>query len=350
MTAGRATLGGMIGAGWAAARRRWGLVLGLGAVQVVWGAGAALMMSWIVAAGWARSPLLDRAVAGDVVSLVQVVAETPELFAAALGVGVGAVAVYAVWSWFLLGGLNAVLLGDVLGRRVGDRVSGSGDRDVDRASGPGRESVAERRLRQRALAREFGAGGAVSFTAYLRLALWSLIPLGLAGVVAGVGLYAIRDRAELAVEMVALVGWGGAGLVPALALVAVTWAAVDYARVELTARALAEPGARLAARRALLRGYGAVTRDWRPLVHLSGFGLGFLVVTALAGLVGAGLSAVVALWMVRQVAVVMRTGLRVMLAGGQVWYANEVRLISPVVAGSGSPDEGRGAISGADET
>jgi hypothetical protein len=278
----------MVNEGIGALRRYPGLAISLYAAQLV----TSLIFAWaaarMLATVFARQPLFDQAVDGDLAALIFVLRDSPEVFTSIFWAGVATVLGYTVLSWYLVGGLNAVLI-----QRPGER---------------------------REVAATFGAGGAVSFFAYARLWLLCVAPYA---VIVGALLFGMSRASDGALHYLTVsdVAWA---LIPRLAPGAVLlWlqvTAVDYARIELSR----EPG--LAARHALVRGYRMVFTDWRPLVHLLLYVAWFVAITwvlvlftqgrAMPG--AAGAMAIVA---IRQVVAIVRFCATIVTAGGQVVYA-----------------------------
>jgi len=266
-----------------------GTVLAVYAVQAMLAIVAAVACANVLAVELARRPRFDQAVDGDLVALVEVVRAAPHLVSACAGIVLTVALIWAVASWFLHGGLLAVLL----------------ERPEGRA----------------ATARTFGAGGADTFLAFARVGLLSAMAHVPVLSIAAASLAAMADRLEVALTdgdlvIALLVG----ALPPLVALVAVGLIA-DYARVEVARRRLA--GAPLAAFRSYVAALGLLAR--RPLALLHG-ALGSLAVLAIASayvglatghaLLGAG--GAVTLMIVRQGVALARLAIRAAMIGGQV--------------------------------
>lgn len=277
----RPSLGALLGAGGRGLRRFPGMVLVLYLVQVALSAGAALVMMMLLSAAFGDRPLFDRAMDGDVAALLACVRAEPRLVLALLWIGLAAVAVYGVVSWFLTAGLIAVLL-DAPSRR-------------------------------REVVRWFGAAGASSFFPFLRLALWSALPYAAVLVVAGYGLGWVAYRLSHAFDGGALLEALAVGLSPALLLHWMVATAVDYARVDL----VRHPG--ISSLRGLMRGFRVILHHRLALVHTLLYGIVFAGVTAvyawLASDVIAGLVGLVA---IRQLSSLLRFAAHVGLIAGQV--------------------------------
>ncbi len=294
MTSKKPSLHAMIFEGAGVLRRYPGLCAALYAVQFF----VALLVGWmasnILAAAFAEQPLFDQAVDGDFAALVFVISDAPEVLASIFWMAAFTIVGYAVLSWFLIGGLNATLIQRPTGRR--------------------------------AVAGAFGTGGAVTFFAYLRLALVSLIPnLVILGVLAwGFGNASDSLRYGLTGGDVAraLIP----NLLPAAVLIWIHQSAVDYARLELSQHAP------LSSTRALLRCYRTVLTDWRPLVHLLLYVVFFVVVSLVfvalfQGRPMAGTAGAILIFAIRQLVALLRFGGKMVCAAGQAVYAVRGRVV-----------------------
>jgi hypothetical protein len=278
----------MVNEGIGALRRYPGLATSLYAAQLV----TSLIFAWaatnMLATVFARQPLFDQAVDGDLAALIFVLRDSPDVFTSIFWSGAATVLGYMVLSWYLVGGLNAVLI-----QRPGAR---------------------------REVAATFGAGGAVSFFAYTRLWLLCLAPYAVIAGALVFGATRVSDSLFLRLLTVSDVVWA---LIPRLAPgVVLLWiqvTAVDYARIELSR----EPG--LAARHALVRGYRMVFTDWRPLVHLLLYAAWFVAITWVfvlftQGQTMPGAAGAMAIVAIRQAVAVARFCAAMVCAGGQVVY------------------------------
>lgn len=287
-------------------------------VQLAIAGGAAWLAGRLMLGAWGRSPEMEQAAAGDLAALTFLLRDQPQVIAAMAWIFVGAVALYAALSWYLAGGLNAVLLLRPINRRESARV--------------------------------FGAGAALTFPAYLRLAMLSLIPHAVIVIAAGLGVYLAKGRLEHAVALTDMLAVLVPALMPSLVLWWVHGTAMRYARIALSLRALSagsqmlrvpvstqsgsRPGGqldslidnqarRLSAARCLLAGYGLVLTGWAPLLHVLLYALWFaLVSAALLGITwpmaGAGAAGALLLFALRQLAALLRSAGAFVLAGGQV--------------------------------
>jgi len=249
---------------------------------------AAWAMAAAMTAALGKNPLLDRAVDGDGLALVVLVRDNPNLIAALLAIALAAVILYAVISWFLIGGLIATYL--------------------------------ERPASRRAVAERFGAGAAATFLCYARLWLWCLIPYAAIAAVATLTIEHAADGIADVLTIPDLLAKTAVAAVPIAVLLLVMTTAVDYARVDLSRHP------RKAARRALWAGLLLVLTRVRPLAHSLVYGavwVGITAVLALVTLSGDILLVSGSLWLIfaRQLASALRFAARLTLVGGQVELA-----------------------------
>lgn len=281
-------LGAMLRAGGHAVRRYTGVVLTLYLAQAMLALAAMLGVAAILVGAFGDRPLLDQAVDGDLVALVEVVRAAPQVVWASLGVVVAIAATWAIASWLLTGGLLAVLR---------DQPDGRG-----------------------ATARTFGAGAVDTFLAFARLGLLSLVLHALVLATATASGGAMAARLQVALSTGDLIWALVVGLAPPLLVRMVLVTLSDLARADLAARA--GVGGR-GAIRAYLRALALVLR--RPAVTLGHAGLvGLLHVAVLGGfvwlasghqLLGAG--GAVTLFVVRQGVAMVRMAVTVGAIAGQ---------------------------------
>lgn len=274
-----------------ALRRYTGLALVLYLVQLAVAAIGGLVIARVLAALLADNLIFDQAIDGDAAALITLARTHAELIPALAWIGLIAVAVYAVVSWYLVGGLIAVLV----------------ERPRDRRTTIG----------------TFGAGGALTFFPYARLALWCVVPYAAIGFIALIGIGIAGDSMATAVTGADFLGPLGLALAPAAVLLLIQYTVVDYARIELSRR----PGT--AAWRAFLRGYRMVLGRWRPLAHALLYYLAFALVTALLLVITwdrpmLGASGAISLFVIRQIAAMGRFAARFVLVGGQVELADDI--------------------------
>ncbi|HEX8113817.1 MAG TPA: hypothetical protein VF516_39065, partial [Kofleriaceae bacterium] len=158
----------------------------------------------VLAHTFSHLPMFDEAVDGDLVALIYSVRHGKDSMVAIAGIVFGAVVLWQLAAWFLVGGAYSVLA---------QRPEGRGD-----------------------TARCFGAGGASTYLAYARLALCAL-PGWLAVLfVLGFGLGLVKGRIDHALTLGELFGALTLAVLPAALLLHLLWTVEDYARVELTLR------------------------------------------------------------------------------------------------------------------
>lgn len=271
-------------AGARALRRFPGLCGSIYLVQLGISLGAAGLMGLLLSDAFARRPLFDRAVDGDLPALIVSFVGRPGLVTSLLLIAATAVLLYTLVSLFLTGGLLAVLL-DPPDRR-------------------------------REVARWFGAGGAANFFPLLRLALWSILPYAAVLVALGLGTDGLPTALEHAISPRDLVGPLLLAFGPALLLHWIIGTAVDYARVDL----VRHPG--MSSLRALVRGFTVLVARPLVLLHTALYGLFFAAVTAgyiaISGSLAGGLAVAI---LVRQLTSLLRFLAHVALLAGQVELA-----------------------------
>lgn len=271
-------------AGARALRRFPGLIGALYLAQVGISLAAAGVMGMLLSAAFARRPIFDRALDGDLAALVTSFLGHPQLLPALLAIAAGAVVLYWLVSIFMTAGLIAVLL-DPPDRR-------------------------------REVARWFGAGGAANFFPLLRLGAWSLFPYAAVLVAVSLGsrgLEAALQNAITPVDLVAPLAWAFG---PALLLHWIAGTAIDYARVDL----VRHPG--MSSLRALLRGFHLLVARPLALVHTALYGLFFAAVTAgYLGLSGSLAEGIAVAILLRQLVALIRFTAHVSLIAGQVELA-----------------------------
>ena len=271
-------------AGARALRRFPGLLGSLYLAQLGISLGGAALIAFFLSDAFARRPLFDRGIDGDLPALVTSFAARPGLLTSLLLVAAGAVVLYWLVSLFLTGGLLAVLL-DPPDRR-------------------------------REVARWFGAGGAANFFPLLRLAVWSVLPYAAVLVAVGLGSRGLETSIEHALSPGDLVLPLALAFGPALFLHWIIATAIDYARVDL----VRHPG--MSSLRALVRGFSVLVS--RPLVlfHTALYGLFFAGVTAgyvaIAGSLAEGLAVAIG---IRQLVSLLRFVAHAGLLAGQVELA-----------------------------
>jgi hypothetical protein len=200
----RLGLADLIGAGPRAVSRYTGTLLAVFVAQALIAASCIVAIAVVLAHTFAHLPMFDEAVDGDLVALIYSVRYGKDSMVAIAGIVFGAVVLWQLASWFLVGGACSVLA---------QRPEGRGD-----------------------TARCFGAGGASTYLAYARLALcaipgWLVVVFVLAS-----GLNLVKGRIDHALTLGELLGPLALAALPAALLLHLLWTVEDYARVELTLR------------------------------------------------------------------------------------------------------------------
>jgi len=281
-------LGELVRAGSSALSKYTGTVLAVFVVQGLFALACMAAITVILAQAFARLPMFDEAVDGDLVAMIWCVRHAADSFLAIGGLVFGTLVFWQLASWFLVGGLTGVLA---------QRPEGRGD-----------------------TARCFGASGAATFLTYARLAVFTLPAWMLVIFVFAIGVRATTPRLEYALTIPQLVGPVLLGALPALLLAHFFMTVSAYARVELTLRHDSHDPGVVAT---YLRTLGFIARRPLTLVHA---GLGW-VLFALVTLAYAYLSyghpmygaeGAITLFFVRQGVALLRMAIAVAVLGGQV--------------------------------
>lgn len=286
---GRVRLGDMVRAGLRSVSQYTGTVLAMFVVQFIaaWIAGFAILL--ILDGAFGQRPIFDDAVDGDLVALLIVIRNAPAVIAAITWVVIGAVLAWLVWSWFLTGGVLAVLTERPRGRLE--------------------------------TARCFGAGGANTFFVFARLGVLSLL-LNLPALFAlGFGVGYLAERIATAMTVGELIVPLILGLGPAAVLHVLASTAIDYARAELVLRRPTHES--LGALRAAVRAIGYLARRPVAILHVFAYWLAFAAVWVVFvwlahGHAMLGTSGALALFAIRQAVTLVRTTLKFALLAGQV--------------------------------
>jgi hypothetical protein len=284
----RLGLGELLGAGTRAVSTYTGTVLAVFVVQSLVATACLLAAALVLAQTFAHLPMFDEAVDGSFVAAVWCLEYGRASFLAIGAILFGAILLWELASWFLVGGLCGVL---------GQRPEGRGD-----------------------TARCFGASGAATYLKYARLALCSVPGYLLVVSLFILGNSIAEPRIEHALTLPQLFGpLVLASLVPLL-LLHVLWTVSDYARVELTLRNdTHDPGVL----RAYLHAFAYVIRRPFTLLHA---GLGwilFLLVTAAYAYLAQGhpmygAEGAITLFFVRQGVALLRMAIKIGILAGQV--------------------------------
>lgn len=282
-------LGTLVRAGLRGVSEYTGMVLGVFVVQLIAAWGAGLVMLQILAAAFADRPIFDDAVDGDLVALLTVVREAPQVWAAVRWVMLGAVAMWMVWSWFLTGGVLAVLTERPRGRRE--------------------------------TARTFGAGGATTFLVFARLGLISIVMHIPVLIVFSIGIGYLGEQIERAMTVSEVVVPMIFAFAPAALLHVFVSTVIDYARAELTLRRPTHET--LGAVRVTIRAIGYLFRRPVALVHVLVYWVVFVSLSVFFawlahGHAMLGTSGALAVFAIRQGQVLVRSALKVAVLSGQV--------------------------------
>jgi hypothetical protein len=266
-----------------------GTVLGVFLVQSLLAGAAGLAIMQVLASVFAQRPRFDEAVAGDPTAMIECLKHAAVAFKASFWIALGAVLLWSIASWFLVGGVYAV--------------------------------AHERPEGKRETARAFGAGGAATFLVYVRLALLSIVLHLIVMVALMFGLSAAASRMLHALTLPGLLMPLAIGLLPGVLVGLYVWTAIDYARAELTVR---RPGHDdLGALRCLLRAMVFVARRPVALAHAAAGWTTFLVVTlvyawAAQGHIMLGTGGAVALLVIRLGLSLIRFALKFGMLAGQI--------------------------------
>jgi hypothetical protein len=284
----RLGLGELLGAGMRAVSRYTGTVFAVFVVQSLVATACMFAVALVLAQAFSHLPMFDEAVDGSFVAAVWCLRHGGDIFLAVGGLLAGAVLLWQLASWFLVGGLYGVL---------GQRPDGRGD-----------------------TARCFGASGATTYLKYARLAVCSVPGYLVVVFLFRTGMSLVGPRIEHALTLPQLLGPVALAALPSLLLLHVLWTVSDYARVELTLRNdTHDPGVL----RAYLHAFAYVIR--RPLTLLHA-GLGwvlFLLVTAAYAYLAQGhpmygVEGAITLFFVRQGVALLRMAIKVGILAGQV--------------------------------
>jgi hypothetical protein len=278
----------LLGVGPRAISRYTGTLLAVFVAQSIISVACMFGVALVLAQAFAHLPLFDEAVDGDPVALIYCVRHGSASIVAIAGIVFGAVLVWQLASWFLVGGINGVLA---------QRPEGRGD-----------------------TARCFGASGAMTYLSYAWLAVCSLPGLAVALIVLRICTGMVADRIAHALTVAELCGALAVAVLPALAIVHLLWTVADYARTEMTLRYdTHDPGVGAT----YLRTVAYVLRNPVTLMHSAiGWILFALVTGAYAYLAQGhpmyGAGGAMLLFVLRQGVSLLRMAIRVGILAGQV--------------------------------
>lgn len=195
-------LGDAVAAGWRGCARYTGTLFSVFVTQSLVGLLCLVMLAQVLASVFSHRPLFDEGVRGDLIALVWATRHGASTLIASLWLVIGVALMWAMISWFLVGGINAVLVKNPQGRA--------------------------------ATAQQFGAGGSTTFLAYGLITVLSVPLLVLVLFVFGMTAGLAMPRMQYALTLPQLIAPLALGLLPAMILLAVTWTIVDYARLDVT--------------------------------------------------------------------------------------------------------------------
>lgn len=196
--------GDLLGAGARAVSKYTGTLLAVFVAQTLLATACMLGIFVVLAQVFSHLPMFDDAVDGDLVAWIYCVRYGRPSFLVIAGIVFGALLLWQLVSWFLIGGIYGVL---------DQRPEGRYD-----------------------TARVFGASGASTYLTYARLALCALPGWIIVLFVLGLGLGAVAPGFETALTLPQLIGPIVLASLPALLLTHFLWTVTEYARVELTLR------------------------------------------------------------------------------------------------------------------
>jgi len=281
-------LGELLGAGMRAVSKYTGTVLAVFVVQSLVAVGCMFAVALVLAQTFAHLPMFDDAVDGSLVAALWCVRHGRSAFLAVGSLVIGAVLLWGLASWFLVGGLCGVFA---------QRPDGRGD-----------------------TARCFGASGAATYLPYARLALCSLPGYLLVLFLLLTGLGIAAPRVEHALTLPQLLGPLALAALPAILLLHYLWTVSAYARVELALRHdTHDPGVV----RTYLHSLAYVFRRPLTLIHAALGWLLFLIVTAAYAYLAQGhpmygAEGAVTLFFVRQGVALLRLAIQAGILAGQV--------------------------------
>ena len=284
----RLTLGDLVSSGSRALTRYTGTLLTVFVVQSLVAIATMLACAVVLATVFSHLPMWDYAVDGDLVSLVTGLRFAKINLVACGGIGFGALLLWQLASWFLVGGVYGVL--------------------------------AQRPEGRAETARTFGASGTATYLAYARLALCSIPGYLVVLFVFATCANAVGGRIEHALTVGDLVVPALVMIVPAAILIHILWTVSDYARVELTLRHDSHDPSSVMT---YLRAFGFVLRRPLALIHASLGWLGFAAITIgyvylAAGHPMYGAEGAVTLFVIRSGVSLARMALRFAVLAGQV--------------------------------
>ncbi len=284
----RLSLREMLGAGSRAVGRYTGTLLAVFIAQTLVAIVCMIAISVTLSQAFGKMPLWDEAVDGDLVALLYCVQYGKASLLASAGIALGALLLWQLVSWFLVGGIYGV---------IAQRPEGRGE-----------------------TARCFGASGASTYLGYAKLALLSVPGWFFVLFLLGAGIDLVSPHIKYALTIPQLVGPLLLAVLPAALLLHVLWTVTDYARVELTLRQdTHDPSVVMT----YVRTFAFVLKRPITLAHGALGWVAFALITAgymyLAhGHPMYGAEGAVTLFVIRQGVALARTAIRFGVLGGQL--------------------------------
>lgn len=287
-TLARRSTGELLRAGVRAVSKYTGTVLAVFVPQSLVALGITLAVALLLAQAFAHLPMFDEAVDGSLVALIWCVRYARPSFIAIACILVGAMLLWQLVSWFLVGGLNGVFARQPEGR--GDT------------------------------ARCFGASGATTYLRYVLVTLCGLPGYLLALFLFIIGMGLAAPHIEYALTNSQLFWPLVLGALPSALLLHVLWTVADYARVELTLRHEShDPGVFFT----YLRSFAYVVKRPMTLLHAGIGWIVFALVTAAYAYLAQGhpmygWGGAITLFFVRQGVSLLRMAAKIGILAGQV--------------------------------
>ncbi len=284
----RLGLGDLVGAGPRAVGRYTGMLLAVFVAQTLVASACMVAVAIVLVKAFAHLPMFDDAVDGDLVSLAWCLRYARAAVYASAGIVAGALLLWQLASWFVVGGVCGVL--------------------------------AQRPEGRAETARCFGAAGAATYLKYARLAACSLPGWLLVVFLFAFGTSLVQTRIEYALTVADLLGALALGVLPAVIVLLFVETIADYARVELTLRHDShDPGVVVTYVKAAM----FVIRRPVTVLHNALGWIAFALVTIgyaylAQGHPMYGAEGAVTLFVIRQGIALARTALRVGVIAGQV--------------------------------
>jgi hypothetical protein len=278
----------LFAAGFRGLSKYTGTVLAVFLVQSIVAFGCMVGISIVLSSQLAQVPMFDEAVDGDLVAMLWVVRSARPSFVAVAGIICGAIVLWHLVSWFVVGGLVGVFA---------QKPEGRAD-----------------------TARCFGASGAATYILYVRLAVYSLPGLS---VVASILVFAepwLSKQLATALTLPQFFAPLALVLLPVALLLHFLWTVTDYARVELSLRHESHDPSVV---KTYLRTVVWVVRRPITLVHAGIGWIAFLVVSIAYMYIAQGhpmygAEGAIALFFVRQGVALLRMAIHAGVIAGQV--------------------------------